>query len=205
MPYAVMEAALAHAVRNKVEAACTGSNLFEKRRTLMESGQASRAGRGSTTWTSCSRSSRWRTWKARRPSPPVRATICSRSGARHAGVGRLHIGVEADSRPGMGRWSTRVAFAGLRRCAARRGGTPATTPGGGVPHGRRRARAGAVARGVYGSVDRRRPDAPLARPDLMPERRSGPGGRMGRPLRRICPDAKFYAGPMDDSANHTVD
>ena len=36
-PYAVMEAALAHAVRNKAEAAYARSHLFEKRRALMES------------------------------------------------------------------------------------------------------------------------------------------------------------------------
>lgn len=43
----------------------------------------------------------------------------------HAGAGRLHIGVEADSRADTGRCPTRVAFARSRRCAARRGGTPA--------------------------------------------------------------------------------
>ena len=37
-PHAVMEAALAHAVRNKTEAACARSDLFEKRRAPMESG-----------------------------------------------------------------------------------------------------------------------------------------------------------------------
>ena len=36
-PHAVMEAALAHAVRNKAEAAYARSDLFEKRRALMES------------------------------------------------------------------------------------------------------------------------------------------------------------------------
>ena len=36
-PPAVMEAALAHAVRNKAEAACARSDLFEKRRALLES------------------------------------------------------------------------------------------------------------------------------------------------------------------------
>ena len=36
-PHAVMEAALAHTIRNKVEAAYARSDLFEKRRTLMES------------------------------------------------------------------------------------------------------------------------------------------------------------------------
>ena len=36
-PHAVMEAALAHVVRNKAEAACARSDLFEKRRALMES------------------------------------------------------------------------------------------------------------------------------------------------------------------------
>ena len=36
-PHAVMEAALAHVVGNKAEAACTRSDLFEKRRALMES------------------------------------------------------------------------------------------------------------------------------------------------------------------------
>ena len=35
-PHAVMEAALAHAIRNKVEAAYARSDLFEKRRALME-------------------------------------------------------------------------------------------------------------------------------------------------------------------------
>ena len=38
-PHAVMEAALAHGVRNKVEAAYARSDLFEKRRALMESGR----------------------------------------------------------------------------------------------------------------------------------------------------------------------
>ena len=36
-PHAVMEAALAHVVRNKAEAACRRSDLFEKRRALMQS------------------------------------------------------------------------------------------------------------------------------------------------------------------------
>ena len=36
-PHAVMEAALAHVVRNKAEAACARSNLFEKRGALVES------------------------------------------------------------------------------------------------------------------------------------------------------------------------
>ena len=36
-PHAVMEAALAHVVRNKAEAACARSDLFEKRRAPMES------------------------------------------------------------------------------------------------------------------------------------------------------------------------
>ena len=44
--------------------------------------RASRAGRASTTWTSCSRSSLWRTWRVRRPSPRTRETTWSRSGAR---------------------------------------------------------------------------------------------------------------------------
>ncbi len=35
-PHAVMEAALAHVVRNKAEAAYARSDLFEKRRALME-------------------------------------------------------------------------------------------------------------------------------------------------------------------------
>ena len=35
-PHAVMAAALAHAVRNKVEAAYARSDLFEKRRALMK-------------------------------------------------------------------------------------------------------------------------------------------------------------------------
>ena len=35
-PHAVMEAALAHVVRNKVEAAYARSDLFERRRVLME-------------------------------------------------------------------------------------------------------------------------------------------------------------------------
>ena len=39
-PHAVMEAALAHAVRNKAEAAYARSDLFEKRRALMESWSA---------------------------------------------------------------------------------------------------------------------------------------------------------------------
>ena len=34
-----METAIAHVVRNKVEAACARSDLFEKRRTLVESGR----------------------------------------------------------------------------------------------------------------------------------------------------------------------
>ena len=37
MPHAVMEAPLAHVVRNKAEAAYARSDLFEKRRALMES------------------------------------------------------------------------------------------------------------------------------------------------------------------------
>jgi len=36
-PHAVIEAALAHAVRNKAEAAYARSDLFEKRHALMES------------------------------------------------------------------------------------------------------------------------------------------------------------------------
>ena len=36
-PHAVMEAALAHVVRNKAEAAYARRDLFEKRRALMES------------------------------------------------------------------------------------------------------------------------------------------------------------------------
>ena len=36
-PHAVMEAALAHTIKNKAEAACARSDLFEKRRALMES------------------------------------------------------------------------------------------------------------------------------------------------------------------------
>ena len=36
-PHAVMEAALAHKIRNKAEAAYARSDLFEKRRELMES------------------------------------------------------------------------------------------------------------------------------------------------------------------------
>ena len=36
-PHAVMEAALAHVVRNKAEAAYARSDLFAKRRALMES------------------------------------------------------------------------------------------------------------------------------------------------------------------------
>ena len=39
-PHAVMEAALAHVVRNKAEAAYARSDLFEKRRALMESWSA---------------------------------------------------------------------------------------------------------------------------------------------------------------------
>ena len=35
-PHAVMEAALSHVVRNKVEAAYARSDLFERRRILME-------------------------------------------------------------------------------------------------------------------------------------------------------------------------
>ena len=35
-PHAVMEAALSHVVRNKVEAAYARSDLFERRRALME-------------------------------------------------------------------------------------------------------------------------------------------------------------------------
>ena len=35
-PHAVMEAALAHVVKNKAEAVCARSDLFEKRRALME-------------------------------------------------------------------------------------------------------------------------------------------------------------------------
>ena len=36
-PHALMEAALAHVVRNKAETAYARSDLFEKRRALMES------------------------------------------------------------------------------------------------------------------------------------------------------------------------
>ena len=36
-PHAVVEAALAHVVRNRAEAAYARSDLFEKRRALMES------------------------------------------------------------------------------------------------------------------------------------------------------------------------
>ena len=43
-PHAVMEAALAHVVRNKAEAAYACSDLFEKRRALMESWSAYLAG-----------------------------------------------------------------------------------------------------------------------------------------------------------------
>ena len=35
-PHAAMEAALAHTIKNKVEAAYARSDLFEKRRALME-------------------------------------------------------------------------------------------------------------------------------------------------------------------------
>ena len=35
-PREVIEAALAHAVRNRVEAACARSDLFERRRVLMD-------------------------------------------------------------------------------------------------------------------------------------------------------------------------
>jgi len=45
-PHAVMEAALAHAVRNKVEAAYARSDLFERRRVLMEQWSEYLAGRG---------------------------------------------------------------------------------------------------------------------------------------------------------------
>ena len=44
-PRAVMEAALAHAVRNKVEAAYAPSDLFERRRVLMEQWAEYLAGR----------------------------------------------------------------------------------------------------------------------------------------------------------------
>ena len=43
-PHAVMEAALAHVVRNKVEAAYARSDLFERRRVLMEQWAAYLAG-----------------------------------------------------------------------------------------------------------------------------------------------------------------
>ena len=43
-PHAVMEAALAHAIRNKAEAAYARSDLFEKRRALMEAWAAYLAG-----------------------------------------------------------------------------------------------------------------------------------------------------------------
>ena len=39
-PHAVMEATLAHVVRNKAEVACARSDLFEKRRALMETWSA---------------------------------------------------------------------------------------------------------------------------------------------------------------------
>ena len=39
-PHAVMEAALAHTIRNKAEAAYARSDLFEKRRLLMEASAA---------------------------------------------------------------------------------------------------------------------------------------------------------------------
>ncbi|MDE2981899.1 MAG: tyrosine-type recombinase/integrase [Gemmatimonadota bacterium] len=48
-PHAVMEAALAHAVRNKVEAAYARSDLFERRRVLMEQWSEYLAGRGDGT------------------------------------------------------------------------------------------------------------------------------------------------------------
>lgn len=38
-PHAVMEAALAHVVKNKAEAAYARNDLFEKRRALIESGR----------------------------------------------------------------------------------------------------------------------------------------------------------------------
>ncbi|MDE0257822.1 MAG: site-specific integrase, partial [Gammaproteobacteria bacterium] len=44
----VMEAALAHAVRNKVEAAYARSDLFERRRVLMEQWAEYLAGRGAS-------------------------------------------------------------------------------------------------------------------------------------------------------------
>ncbi len=43
-PHAVMEAVLAHAVRDRVEAACPPSDLFERRRVLMEQWVAYLAG-----------------------------------------------------------------------------------------------------------------------------------------------------------------
>ncbi|MCY3601135.1 MAG: integrase, partial [Gemmatimonadetes bacterium] len=45
-PRAVMEAALAHAVRNRAEAAYARSDLFERRRDLMERWAEYLAGRG---------------------------------------------------------------------------------------------------------------------------------------------------------------
>ena len=46
MPHAVMEAALAHTIKNKAEAAYARSDLFEKRRVLMESWAEYLAGDG---------------------------------------------------------------------------------------------------------------------------------------------------------------
>ena len=48
-PHAVMEAALAHVVRNKVEAAYARSDLFERRRVLMDQWAEYLAGRGPST------------------------------------------------------------------------------------------------------------------------------------------------------------
>ena len=48
-PHAVMEAALAHVVRNKVEAAYARSDLFERRRVLMEQWAEYLAGRRAST------------------------------------------------------------------------------------------------------------------------------------------------------------
>ncbi len=63
------------------------------------------------------------TSRPRRGSSPRRRRFAREAPPGHAGVGRVHLGVEADCGPGISRCSTRAAFAGSRRCADRRGTT----------------------------------------------------------------------------------
>ena len=77
-----MEAALAHVVRSKVEAACARSDLFEKRRTLMESGRTTSPPDGAAI-------ARTRQgWRSRAPRP------------RHGGRERVVSRLSSNGRPG---------------------------------------------------------------------------------------------------------